>query len=272
MIRIHVINPNSTASMTDQIARAAEAARSEGTVIEAETATDTPASIEGYADEAMAVPAMLAAIRAAEKRGVSAHVIACFDDPGLAAAREVASGPVIGICQAAVQVAVTVATRFTVITTLPRSVPVIEDLVAHYGAASRCRRVRSVDLPVLALETDPAIARAKLLDEARAAIREDGVDAIVLGCAGMAELCDWLSRETGVPVIDGVAAAVKLAEALVSGGFRTSKAGAYAYPRDKSGDLVSACHPIIDQRMVLTPISQEVINSAETATFCSLQP
>ncbi|WP_429810526.1 aspartate/glutamate racemase family protein [Ensifer sp. B1-9] len=239
-MRIHVINPNSTASMTDQIVRAAEAVRLEGFVIDAETAMGTPASIEGYADEARAVPAMLAAIRAAEKRGASAHVIACFDDPGLAAAREVATGPVIGICQAAVQVAMTVATRFAVITTLPRSVPVIEDLVAQYGAASRCRRVRSVDLPVLALEADPKNARAKLLDEARIAIREDGVDAIVLGCAGMAELCEWLSREAGVPVIDGVVAAVKLAEALASGGFRTSKAGAYAYPRDKSGDVATA--------------------------------
>ncbi|MEI2298803.1 aspartate/glutamate racemase family protein [Ensifer sp. MJa1] len=240
-MRIHVINPNSTVSMTAQIARAAEAARSEGSVIDAQTAADTPASIEGYCDEAMAVPAMLAAIRSVEERGASAHVIACFDDPGLAAAREVACGPVIGICQAAVQVAMTVATRFAVITTLPRSVPVIEDLVVHYGAGSRCRRVRAVDLPVLALEADPQSARMKLLNEARAAIREDGVDAIVLGCAGMAELCAWLSRETGVPVVDGVAAAVKLAEALASAGFRTSKAGAYATPRDKSGDLETAC-------------------------------
>lgn len=243
MIRIHVINPNSTASMTEQIARAADAAKSASTEIDAVTARGTPASIEGYSDEAMAVPAMLSAIRAAEARGASAHVIACFDDPGLAAAREVAAGPVIGICQAAVQVAVTVAARFSVITTLPRSVPVIEDLVAHYGAAHRCRRVRSVDLPVLSLEADAATARSRLLAEARAALREDGVDAIVLGCAGMAELCDWLSQEIGVPVIDGVTAAVKLAEALASGGFRTSKAGAYAFPRDKSGDLAGAAAP-----------------------------
>lgn len=243
MIRIHVINPNSTASMTEQIARAADAAKSAGTEIDAVTAKGTPASIEGYSDEAMAVPSMLSAIRAAEARGASAHVIACFDDPGLAAAREVAAGPVIGICQAAVQVAVTVAARFSVITTLPRSVPVIEDLVAHYGAAHRCRRVRSVDLPVLSLEADAGTARSRLLAEARAALREDGVDAIVLGCAGMAELCDWLSQEIGIPVIDGVTAAVKLAEALASGGFRTSKAGAYAFPRDKSGDLAGAAAP-----------------------------
>lgn len=243
MIRIHVVNPNSTTSMTDQIARAAAAAKAGDTEIDVVTARGTPASIEGYSDEAMAVPAMLSAIRAAEARGASAHVIACIDDPGLSAAREVAAGPVVGICQAAVQVAVTLAARFSIITTLPRSVPVIEDLVAHYGAGHRCRRVRAVDLPVLSLEADAATARSRLLDEARAALREDGVDAIVLGCAGMAELCEWLSREIGVPVIDGVTAAIKLAEALASGGFRTSKAGAYAFPRDKSGDLACAAAP-----------------------------
>lgn len=243
MIRIHVVNPNSTASMTEQIARAADAAKAESTEIDAVTAKGTPASIEGYSDEAMSVPIILSAIRAAEARGASAHVIACFDDPGLAAAREVAAGPVIGICQAAVQVAVTVAARFSVITTLPRSVPVVEDLVAHYGAAHRCRRVRAVDLPVLSLEADAATARSRLLAEARTALREDSVDAIVLGCAGMAELCEWLSAEIGVPVIDGVTAAVKLAEALASGGFRTSKAGAYAFPRDKSEDLARAAIP-----------------------------
>ena len=245
MIRIHVVNPNSTEAMTKQVARAAEAAKADGTEIDVVTARGTPASIEGYADEAMSVPAMLAAIREAERRGASAHVIACFDDPGLAAAREIASGPVIGICQAAVQVAMTIAARFSVITTLPRSVPVIEDLVAHYGAGHRCRRVRSVDLPVLSLEADAAAARSRLLAEARAALSEDGVDAIVLGCAGMAKLCEWLSEEVGVPVIDGVTAAVKLAEALASGGFRTSKAGAYAFPRDKAGDLTHIVGPML---------------------------
>jgi allantoin racemase len=74
--------------------------------------------------------------------------------------------------------------------TLPRSVPVTPDLVAHYGAGHRGRRVRSLDLPVLALEADMATARSLVLAEARQALREDGVDAIVLGCAGLAELCE----------------------------------------------------------------------------------
>lgn len=238
-MRIHVINPNSTAAMTRTIADAARAAASPGTDIDAETGMGTPPSIEGYWDEAMAVPALLAAILRAEARGADAHVIACFDDPGLAAAREVATGPVIGICQAALQVAMTISTRFSVITTLPRSVPVIEDLVAAYGAAHRCRRVRAVDMPVLALEADPASARARLFEETRLAMDEDRAEAVVLGCAGMTDLCDWLSQSAGIPVIDGVTAATRLAEALAGAGYRTSKAGAYAYPRDKSADMIA---------------------------------
>lgn len=237
-MRIHVINPNSTAAMTRAIANAARAAASPGTEIDAETGHGTPPSIEGYRDEAMAVPAMLAALITAEKRGADAHVIACFDDPGLSAAREVAKGPVIGICQAALQVAMTLAARFSVITTLPRSVPVIEDLVAAYGAAHRCRKVRAIDMPVLALEADPIGARARLLAEARLAMDQDGAEAIVLGCAGMADLCEWLSENAGLPVIDGVTAATRLAEALAGVGYQTSKVGAYAYPRDKSADMI----------------------------------
>ncbi|KSV75816.1 hypothetical protein N183_21195 [Sinorhizobium sp. Sb3] len=181
----------------------------------------------------MAVPAMLAEIRKGEMRGIDAYVIACFDDPGLGAAREIARGPVIGICQAAVQVAMNIATRFTIITTLPRSVPIIEDLADAYGAGHRCRKVRSVDMPVLALEEDLAHTEEMLVQEILKARQEDGAEAIILGCAGMSELCDRLKARTGMPVIDGVTAAVKLAEALVGGGYATSKVGAYDYPRAK---------------------------------------
>lgn len=237
MTRIHVINPNSTASMTAQIGRAARRAASDAVTIDLVTARGTPASIEGHADEALSVPAMLAEIRAAEGRGAQAHVIACFDDPGLNAAREVAAGPVIGICQAALQVAGMVSGRFSIVTTLPRSVPIIEDLVQSYGMDRRCRRVRSIDLPVLALEEDPARAEALIAAEITAARAQDGAEAVVLGCAGMAEMCERLAAQTGVPVIDGVTAAVRLAEAMVGMGYATSKIGSYAWPLAKAGGI-----------------------------------
>lgn len=233
-MRLLIINPNQTASMTEQAAQSARRVALQSTEIISRTGIDAPLSIEGFADEARAVPSMLVQIGAAEADGAQATVIACFDDPGLDAAREVAAGPVIGICQAGVQAAMTLAKRFSIITTLPRSVPAIEDLVDRYGAHRHCRRVRAVNLPVLSLEADPDHAYALLLAEIGRARDEDGAEAVVLGCAGMSDLAGRLSEDTGVTVIDGVIVAVKLAEALVGAGLRTAKANAYAFPRIKA--------------------------------------
>lgn len=234
-MRIHIVNPNASAGMTGQIRRAAERCASPGVALDVTRAAAAPASIEGYADEALCVPLMLNEIRAAEHRGAAAHVIACFDDPGIAAAREVAQKPVIGICEAAVKVALLLSSRFSVVTTLPRSVPIIEDLVDGYGAGRRCRRVRAIDMPVLALEEDGERTAALLKAEIIAARTQDQAEAVVLGCAGMTELCDRLTHETGLLVIDGVTAAVRLAEALAGMGYQTSKTGAYAAPLAKEG-------------------------------------
>jgi allantoin racemase len=232
-MHIRLINPNSTASMTAQALDSALRVKQLGTQVSAVNPTDTPVSIEGGADEAAAVPGMLAEIRKGETLGIDAYVVACFDDPGLHAAREVARGPVIGICQAAVQVAMTISRRFSIITTLPRSIPIIEDLVSDYGAERHCRNVRAIDLPVLGLEEDPVEAERLLIAEIERAKSEDRAEAIILGCAGMSSLCDRLQAATGVPVIDGVTAAIKLAEALVGAGYTTSKVNAYDYPRVK---------------------------------------
>ena len=233
-MQIFLINPNATEAMTEGIAASARRVAQAGTQIVPGTGNGTaPLSIEGFTDEAMAVPSMLAQIRRAEAGGAQATVLACFDDPGLDAAREVAAGPVLGICQSGVQAAMVLAKRFSIITTLPRSVPVIEDLVQRYGAGQHCRRVRAIDLPVLALECDSGHAFDLLVAEIARARDEDGAEAVVLGCAGMSEMTEPLGRATGILVIDGVTVAVKLAEALVGCGLRTSKANAYAFPREK---------------------------------------
>lgn len=219
--------------MTRMALKSAQGAAAADTVIVPATGQGSPASIEGFSDEAMSVPSMLAQIRAAEQAGAQATVVACFDDPGLDAAREVAGGPVLGICQSGIQAAMVVAKRFSIVTTLPRSVPAIEDLVQRYGASGHCRRVRCIDLPVLSIETESQQAFSLLVAEIERARDEDGAEAVVLGCAGMSDLTEALTRATGVVVIDGVVVAVKMAEALVGAGLRTSKANAYAYPRVK---------------------------------------
>lgn len=231
-MRLLVVNPNTTASMTAKIGACARAFASPGVEIIARNPPDGPASIEGHYDEAMSTPGLLAEIRRGEAEGVDGTVVACFDDPAIGACRELATGPVVGICEAAMHAATMIATSFSVVTTLPRAVPIIEELALRYGMERRCRRVRAADIPVLALEEE-GDARQRILAEVRAAVAQDRCEAVILGCAGMADLTEWLTRETGVPVIDGVVAGVRMVEALVGAGLRTSKIGAYATPRPK---------------------------------------
>lgn len=232
-MRISVINPNTTASMTETIAHAAREAAATGTEIIAATSSMGPVSIEGYYDEAFSLPGLLREIGLAERNGANAAVIACFDDTGLDAARALANIPVLGICEAALSMAGFIAKRFTVVTTMERSRVPIEELVHRYGMAGRAR-VRAANIAVLSLEDPNSGARDRLRNEIVRAIAEDNAEAIVLGCAGMADLAQTLSAEFSLPVIDGVGAAVKQAEALVALGLSTSKRGAYAPPVAKA--------------------------------------
>ncbi|MCJ8520012.1 allantoin racemase [Pseudorhizobium tarimense] len=231
-MRILIVNPNTTASMTERIAAAAEAVAASQTTLVPVTSTMGPASIEGYYDEALAVPGLLEAVRSGEREGAQAAIIACFDDTGLDAARCAAAIPVIGICEAAVATASFIAQRFTVVTTMERSRLPLEALMDRYGVGRRAT-VRAANVPVLALEDPTSSARERLCREIERALREDRAEAIVLGCAGMADLPRQLQVEYGIPVVDGVAAAVKQAECLVTLGLTTAKQGAYAFPLAK---------------------------------------
>ena len=233
-MRIKVINPNTTASMTGIIERAARAVASPGTEIVAATSRNGAASIEGHYDEAMSIIGIVDEIREGEADGIDAYVIACFGDPGLLAAREAASGPVLGIAEAAMHAASFVATGFSIVTTLERTRIIAEHLVRNYGMERHCRGVRAIDLPVLELENPGSNARALILAECEKAISADKSGAIVLGCAGMADLAHSIEQRLRVPVIDGVVAAVKFAEALVSLRLKTSKRGDLAYPLPKT--------------------------------------
>jgi allantoin racemase len=232
-MRIQIINPNTTASMTAKIAAAARQVASAGTEIVAVQPGEGPVSIEGYFDEALSVPGLLEEIARGEGQELAGHIIACFDDTGLDAARCFASAPVVGIGEAAYHMASLVAGRFSVVTTLSRSIPALEHNLVRYGLASRCGRVRAAEVPVLALEDPHSAARDRVSAEIDRAIRDDRAEAIVLGCAGMADLARSLSAEHGLPVIEGVSAAVRLVENLAVLGLSTSRIGGWAPPRRK---------------------------------------
>jgi allantoin racemase len=232
-MRIKVINPNTTVSMTEKIGEAARRAAAPGTEIIAVNPGMGPVSIEGHYDEALATLGLLEEVRRGEAEGTDGHVVACFGDPGLLAARELASGPVLGIAEAAMHAASMIATGFSVVTTLGRTRAIAEELVVRYGMSRACRAIRATELAVLDLEAEDSEARRIILEECRRALMEDHAEAIVLGCSGMADLADEIAAELGIPVIDGVGAAVKFIEALVGLGLRTSKAGALAFPIEK---------------------------------------
>ena len=232
-MQIRVINPNTTRSMTEKIGASAQRVAAPGTIIVATNPDSGPVSIESHFDEVISAVGVASEIRKGEREGADAYVIACFGDPGLLAARELTRAPVIGIAEAAFHLATMTSTRFSVVTTLGRTCIIAEHLLQSYGFTHHCRKVRAAEIPVLDLEADGSCALDRIVEECRRAKAEDGIGAIVLGCGGMADLVGEIQDAVDIPIIEGVSAAVKLAEAMVSLNLGTSKFGDLAFPRGK---------------------------------------
>lgn len=233
MSRIWVINPNTTQAMTARIEACAQAVVHGGVTVAGITSEIGPESIESHYDEALSVPGVLRAVQRGERHGVDGYVIACFGDPGLDAARELAAGPVIGIAEAAMHTASHLGIGFSVVTTLERTIGQARHLTERYGMQRFCRGIHACEIPVLDLDTDPD-ARKVVTEACRDALEADRSDVIVLGCAGMADMCRAISTELGVPVVDGVTAATLTVQSLVTMGLGTSKRGEYAAPPTKA--------------------------------------
>lgn len=231
-MHIKIINPNTTQSMTDKIGDCARSVAGPGTLVEAVSPQMGPASIESHYDEALSVPGLLEEIARGEATGVDGYVIACFGDPGLDAARELASGPVLGIAEAAMHAASFLGRGFSVVTTLGRTRGRAWELAERYGMQRFCLGVHACEIAVLDLDRDPDAVKV-ITEACRVALDGDGSDAIVLGCAGMADLCAVISAELGVPVVDGVAAATLMVQSLVTLGLRTGAGGEFAAPLPK---------------------------------------
>ncbi len=212
-MRILLINPNSTTPMTAGIEKAARAAALPTTEVLAVSPEGVPPAIEGYADVARCVPPTLALAEAEADRW-DAIVIACHSDPGLEALRELVQNPVIGIGEASFLAACASGRRFSLITLTPRFIPRKREQVLRLGLGDRLASIRALGMGVVESFEGRDRLKDRFRAEAEAALRDDGADAVVLGCSGMAGTAEELQAHLGAPVVDPVAAAVKLAEAI----------------------------------------------------------
>jgi allantoin racemase len=231
-MRIKAINPNLTLEMTENIGRQADRYTHDDTEVVAVSPDRGPISIESYYDDYMSVPGTLEEVMTDED-DFDAFVVACWGDPGLEACREVTEKPVVGIAEGSMYVANMLGDRFSVATILPRARSFIYSAVEKAGLESQCASVRCTDLTVVETETDRDATMQGLLEVSRAAVEEDGAEAICLGCAGMGGLAERLEERLPVPVVDSVGAGAVLAESLVQLGKTTSTVSTYKRPEPK---------------------------------------
>lgn len=231
-MRILVANVNTTVSMTEAIADSARSVASPGTEIVGITPRFGADSCEGNFESYLAAIAVMDAILAYPEP-YDAVIQAGYGEHGREGLQELLEVPVVDITEAAASTAMYLGHRFSVVTTLDRTVPLIEDRLKLAGLDQRCASVRTSGLGVLELESDPERAVKAIVEQSTRAVTDDHAEVICLGCGGMAELEEQVREATGVPIVDGVRAAVTIAEGLVRMGLSTSKVRTYAPPREK---------------------------------------
>ena len=231
-MKILVVNVNTSQSMSDVIDEAAKAAASSGTEIVTLTPFFGPEAVDCNFESYISAVAVMDRVLAYDEP-FDAVVMAGFGEHGRDGLQELIEQPVIEICEASAHMAMMIGRSYSVVTTLQRSVPPIEDRLRLSGLADRCASVRANGMSTLEVDHDPVGAMRSIVEEARKAVEQDHAEVICLGCAGMAGLEEAITSELGVPVIDGVAAAVRFAEAVVGLGLKTSKVSTYARPDEK---------------------------------------
>jgi len=186
-----------------------------------------PESIESECEDALVVPDFLRKAKEAEIAGCKAIICDCFADPGVRGGREVVDIPVIGPGEASMLLAASLGQRFSVVTVLRQVFPLLEAVAWRAGVDRKLASLRSVDIPVLEVG-DKTRTSSALHEQAVRAINEDGAHVVVLGCTGMMGVARQLHERLAfegvdVPVVDPVAAAMKLAETTVALGLRQSR-------------------------------------------------
>jgi allantoin racemase len=231
-MKILVVNVNTSESMTDVIAEAAGRYASPGTAVVALRPYFGAEAVDCNFESYLSAVAVMDRVLAYDQ-SYDAVILAGFGEHGRDGLQELVEQPVVEICEASAHVAMMIGHAYSVVTTLRRSVPAIEGRLRLAGLWDRCASVRASGMSTLEVDADPEQAVRAIVTEARRAVEADHAEVICLGCAGMAGLEEAITTELGVPVIDGIGAAVRLAEAVVGLGLKTSKISTYAPPTAK---------------------------------------
>jgi len=207
-MRLLLINPNTSASITDLVARRAREAAPAGTEFDVVTARFGPRYIGSRAGSAIAAHAALDAFASTYRPDHAGVLLACFGDPGLDALDEMAPVPVTGMAAASMRMAVRRASRVGMLTGGERWVPMLKEFVAGLGLGGNLVCVRAVAATGAQIAADPESAFGELAAQANAAAEMDGAEIVILGGAGLAGLVPALQPRVRVPLLDSLECAV----------------------------------------------------------------
>jgi len=231
-MKLLLINPNITIVMTEAMAAEARRFASPGTEIVTATAAFGTQYVENRAEAAIASHAVLDAL-ATHAAGCDAAIVSAFGDPGLAAAREFADIPVVGIAESAMLTAWMLGRRYSIVCLTPRLRRWYIECAREHGLDGRLASVRALNVAIPDITQAKDQFRAALLAECLAVVEEDEAEVIIFGGGPIAGLAREVADQIPVPALDGVSCAVRMAEALVGLGVRKATRGSFARPRAK---------------------------------------
>lgn len=232
-MKILVINPNASKSVTDHIRHELEKIKRSDTELTVVNPEHGPVSIESAYDETLAAFYTMDLVKKANADGYDAIVLACFSDPGLDAAKELSKIPVVGIEEATLHMAAMLGHRFSIMTGMRRRIPTRDWHVRLRGVESFYASSPSLDMSVLEMDANPEKSKKRILELARKCVVEDRAEVIVLGCAGLTGYAEDIERELGAVVLDPTSVAFKMAEAMADLKLHHSKAGRFSNPPAK---------------------------------------
>jgi allantoin racemase len=238
-MKLLVVNPNISESVSQLIGDEARRAASPGTEITMLTASFGVAYIETRFEAVIGAYAV-AELTAEHWPGHDALIVAAFGDPGVPGLREALDIPVVGLTEAALASACLLGNRFAIVAISRRITAWYRECVEHNGLAGRLASIRSLDQPLRDIGSVQSDHAARLRELCTAVVDEDGADVIILGGAPLAGLARTIAGDIPVPVVDGVSSAVRHAETLVALKPGTARAGSFAPPPAKPNAGLSA--------------------------------